>query len=45
MDDQTVMLILTPLEVDVLRGFLGEILATTSNDTLDGIYNALLEEN
>jgi hypothetical protein len=35
---------LSPLEIDVLRGFIGELLATTTNEVLETIYTKLLEE-
>ena len=34
---------LTPLEVDTLRGYLGEILATDGNEVIEGIYEQLTE--
>jgi hypothetical protein len=48
MDDNTLLLILDPLEVDILRGFLGEALANNDlgdqpRETLEGIYKALGE--
>jgi hypothetical protein len=39
------ILLLDPLEVDVLRGYLGEILATNKNDVIENIYLKLVEEN
>jgi hypothetical protein len=42
-DDGTARLNLTPLQVDTLRGYLGEILATDSNDALAEIYERLTE--
>lgn len=38
------ILTLTPLQVDTLRGHLGEILATDSNASIEEIYNQLTEE-
>jgi len=35
---------LTPFEVDTLRGYLGEILATDSNEAIEAIYELLTEE-
>jgi hypothetical protein len=48
MDDNYTLLILDPLEVDTLRGFLGEALASNTlgdqpRETLEGIYDALGE--
>lgn len=42
-DEETASLNLSPLQVDTLRGYLGEILATDSNEALAEIYEALTE--
>mgnify|MGYP000726990844 CR=1 FL=1 len=38
------LLTLSPLQVDTLRGYLGEILATDSNEVVEEIYEQLVEE-
>lgn len=35
---------LTPEQVDTLRGYLGEILATDNNSAIEEIYEQLVEE-
>ena len=44
MNEENTILILSPLEVDTLRGYLGEILDTDSNEVIIGIYEALSKE-
>lgn len=42
-EDEDTTLTLTPTQVDTLRGFLGELLATDSNKAIEEIYEQLTE--
>lgn len=44
MEQENLVIELTPTQEDTLRGYLGEILATDNNKAIQEIYDMLLEK-